>query len=220
MLHLTDRRPKGFCLRDRGQHSPSELPPVQGGCPRALEPASPTGAGVRDGQEGAGPPVGRDWLPAPRGLPGGKAGSAGLTGLSSPPQHTEPWLKSSKSYERKRVVQSIFLLLKHVVDRVKLTVSPPPPRLLSSRAAGGPEHRQWAGAGDRTSPGTSGSAWRVLWGELDAKAAHAGARLEARREAGSPPKLPSCSLAGRAAQRRGGARPRSWVKALRADGSC
>lgn len=127
MLHLTDRRPKGFCLRDRGQHSPSELPPVQGGCPRALEPASPTGAGVRDGQEGAGPPVGRDWLPAPRGLPGGKAGSAGLTGLSSPPQHTEPWLKSSKSYERKRVVQSIFLLLKHVVDRVKLTVSPPHP---------------------------------------------------------------------------------------------
>ena len=62
--------------------------------------------------------------------------------------------------------------------------------------------------------------WRVLWGELDAKAAHAGARLEARREAGSPPKLPSCSLAGRAAQRRGRGRPRSWVKALWADGSC
>uniref|UniRef100_A0A8C6DN60 Maestro heat-like repeat family member 5 n=1 Tax=Moschus moschiferus TaxID=68415 RepID=A0A8C6DN60_MOSMO len=36
-------------------------------------------------------------------------------------QHTEPWLKSSKSYERKRVVQSVFLLLKYVADYVKLT---------------------------------------------------------------------------------------------------
>ncbi|KAF4022189.1 hypothetical protein G4228_014229, partial [Cervus hanglu yarkandensis] len=36
-------------------------------------------------------------------------------------QHAEPWLKSSKSYERKRVVQSVFLLLKYVVDYVKLT---------------------------------------------------------------------------------------------------
>ncbi|ELR55056.1 HEAT repeat-containing protein 7A, partial [Bos mutus] len=36
-------------------------------------------------------------------------------------QHTEPWLKSSKSYERKRVVQSIFLLLKYVADYVKLS---------------------------------------------------------------------------------------------------
>uniref|UniRef100_A0A8D1UBT4 Maestro heat like repeat family member 1 n=1 Tax=Sus scrofa TaxID=9823 RepID=A0A8D1UBT4_PIG len=44
-------------------------------------------------------------------------------------QHTEPWLKSSKSYERKRVVQSIFLLLKHVVDRVKLTEEAMPSEL-------------------------------------------------------------------------------------------
>uniref|UniRef100_A0A671F851 Uncharacterized protein n=1 Tax=Rhinolophus ferrumequinum TaxID=59479 RepID=A0A671F851_RHIFE len=36
-------------------------------------------------------------------------------------QHTEPWLKSDKSYERKRVVQSIFLLLKYVMDCVVLT---------------------------------------------------------------------------------------------------
>uniref|UniRef100_A0A8C0MZK4 Maestro heat-like repeat family member 5 n=1 Tax=Canis lupus familiaris TaxID=9615 RepID=A0A8C0MZK4_CANLF len=36
-------------------------------------------------------------------------------------QHTEPWLKSDKSHECKRVVQTIFLLLKYVVDYVKLT---------------------------------------------------------------------------------------------------
>ncbi|XP_070078072.1 maestro heat-like repeat family member 5 isoform X16 [Equus caballus] len=36
-------------------------------------------------------------------------------------QHTEPWLKSDKIHERKRVVQSVFLLLKYVVDHVKLT---------------------------------------------------------------------------------------------------
>ena len=44
---------------------------------------------------------------------------------------TEPWLKSSKSYKRKRVVQSVFLLLKYVADYVKLTVSAlPGPYLL------------------------------------------------------------------------------------------
>uniref|UniRef100_A0A8C2RLX8 Maestro heat-like repeat family member 5 n=1 Tax=Capra hircus TaxID=9925 RepID=A0A8C2RLX8_CAPHI len=42
-------------------------------------------------------------------------------GCQATGQHAEPWLKSSKSYERKRVVQSIFLLLKYVVDYVKLT---------------------------------------------------------------------------------------------------
>ncbi|XP_016071901.1 PREDICTED: maestro heat-like repeat family member 5 [Miniopterus natalensis] len=36
-------------------------------------------------------------------------------------QHTEPWLKSDKSHERKRVVQSIFLFLKCVVDYMRLT---------------------------------------------------------------------------------------------------
>ncbi|CAM9540339.1 unnamed protein product [Rangifer tarandus platyrhynchus] len=36
-------------------------------------------------------------------------------------QHAEPWLKSSKSYKRKRVVQSVFLLLKYVADYGKLT---------------------------------------------------------------------------------------------------
>ncbi|XP_019513317.1 PREDICTED: uncharacterized protein LOC109390822 [Hipposideros armiger] len=36
-------------------------------------------------------------------------------------QHTEPWLKSDKSHERKRVVQSIFLLLKYLLDCMILT---------------------------------------------------------------------------------------------------
>lgn len=34
-------------------------------------------------------------------------------------------MESDKSYERRRVVQSIFLLLKYVVDYVKFTVSLP-----------------------------------------------------------------------------------------------
>lgn len=41
----------------------------------------------------------------------------------SPAQHMEPWLESDESYERRRVVQSVFLLLKYVVDHVKFTVS-------------------------------------------------------------------------------------------------
>ncbi|XP_036293295.1 maestro heat-like repeat family member 5 [Pipistrellus kuhlii] len=36
-------------------------------------------------------------------------------------QHTEPWLTSDRSQERERAVQTIFLLLKSVMDRVKLT---------------------------------------------------------------------------------------------------
>ncbi|XP_077927780.1 maestro heat-like repeat family member 5 [Halichoerus grypus] len=36
-------------------------------------------------------------------------------------QHMEPWLQSDKSHEHKRVVQTIFLLLKYVVDYVTLT---------------------------------------------------------------------------------------------------
>lgn len=48
--------------------------------------------------------------------------------LLSLSQHTEPWLKSDKIHERKRVVHSIFLLLKYVVDHVKLTVSCLTPR--------------------------------------------------------------------------------------------
>ncbi|XP_032323437.1 maestro heat-like repeat family member 5 [Camelus ferus] len=36
-------------------------------------------------------------------------------------QHAEPWLKSNKSHECRRVVQSIFLLLKYVLDYVRLT---------------------------------------------------------------------------------------------------
>ncbi|XP_036063470.1 maestro heat-like repeat family member 5 [Onychomys torridus] len=35
-------------------------------------------------------------------------------------QHTEHWLKSNKSHERGRAVQSIFLLLQYVVDSLKL----------------------------------------------------------------------------------------------------
>lgn len=35
----------------------------------------------------------------------------------------EPWLESDKSYERRRVVQSLFLLLQYVADYVKFTVS-------------------------------------------------------------------------------------------------
>ncbi|XP_035583076.1 maestro heat-like repeat family member 5 isoform X3 [Zalophus californianus] len=37
-------------------------------------------------------------------------------------QHMEPWLQSDKSHERKRVVQTIFPLLKYVVDYVTLTL--------------------------------------------------------------------------------------------------
>ncbi|XP_014395464.1 PREDICTED: uncharacterized protein LOC102250930 [Myotis brandtii] len=36
-------------------------------------------------------------------------------------QHTEPWLMSDRSHERRRVVHTIFLLLKCVVNYVKLT---------------------------------------------------------------------------------------------------
>ncbi|ELK11684.1 HEAT repeat-containing protein 7A [Pteropus alecto] len=36
-------------------------------------------------------------------------------------QHMEPWLESDESYERRRAVQSVFLLLKYVVDHVKFT---------------------------------------------------------------------------------------------------
>ncbi|KAM4823047.1 maestro heat-like repeat family member 5 [Urocitellus parryii] len=36
-------------------------------------------------------------------------------------QHTERWLKSDRSHERKRVVLSIFLLLQYVVDSLKFT---------------------------------------------------------------------------------------------------
>ncbi|XP_036088615.1 maestro heat-like repeat family member 5 [Rousettus aegyptiacus] len=36
-------------------------------------------------------------------------------------QHMEPWLESDKSYERRRVVQSLFLLLQYVADYVKFT---------------------------------------------------------------------------------------------------
>uniref|UniRef100_A0A8C5L7D9 Maestro heat-like repeat family member 5 n=1 Tax=Jaculus jaculus TaxID=51337 RepID=A0A8C5L7D9_JACJA len=35
-------------------------------------------------------------------------------------QHTEYWLKSDKSHERQRAVQSVFLLLQYVVDSLKL----------------------------------------------------------------------------------------------------
>lgn len=62
--------------------------------------------------------------------------------LLSPSQHTEPWLKSDKSYERKRVVQSIFLLLKYVLDCVVLTVSLlTAPHLREGGQAGRPEQR-------------------------------------------------------------------------------
>lgn len=55
---------------------------------------------------------------------GSQAGSQGLTApWVLPTQHTEPWLKSDKSHECKRAAQSIFLLLKYVVDYVKLAVS-------------------------------------------------------------------------------------------------
>ncbi|XP_060051895.1 maestro heat-like repeat family member 5 [Erinaceus europaeus] len=44
-------------------------------------------------------------------------------------QHTEPWLMSDSSHERKRVVQSIFLLLRHVVENLKLTKEAMPSEL-------------------------------------------------------------------------------------------
>lgn len=50
--------------------------------------------------------------------------------LLSPSQHTEPWLQSDESHERRRVVQSILLFLQHVVDSKELTVSLPTARRL------------------------------------------------------------------------------------------
>ncbi|XP_034524422.1 maestro heat-like repeat family member 5 [Ailuropoda melanoleuca] len=50
-------------------------------------------------------------------------------------QHTEPWLQSDKSHERKRVAQTISLLLKHAVDYGTLTVR------------GRTQHPRWRGAG-------------------------------------------------------------------------
>uniref|UniRef100_G1L3U8 Maestro heat-like repeat family member 5 n=1 Tax=Ailuropoda melanoleuca TaxID=9646 RepID=G1L3U8_AILME len=44
-------------------------------------------------------------------------------------QHTEPWLQSDKSHERKRVAQTISLLLKHAVDYGTLTEEATPPML-------------------------------------------------------------------------------------------
>uniref|UniRef100_G3TZF0 Uncharacterized protein n=1 Tax=Loxodonta africana TaxID=9785 RepID=G3TZF0_LOXAF len=44
-------------------------------------------------------------------------------------QHTETWLQSNKSHERKRVVQSIFLLLQHAVEKLNLTVPTTPSML-------------------------------------------------------------------------------------------
>lgn len=38
-------------------------------------------------------------------------------------QHIEFWLKSDRTYERSRAVQSIYLLLQYVVDSLKLAVS-------------------------------------------------------------------------------------------------
>lgn len=60
----------------------------------------------------------------PGGCRGWVHGADWALGLASPPsQHMEPWLQSDKSHEHKRVVQTIFLLLKYVVDYVTLTVS-------------------------------------------------------------------------------------------------
>nr|XP_040149491.1 maestro heat-like repeat family member 5 isoform X6 [Ictidomys tridecemlineatus] len=44
-------------------------------------------------------------------------------------QHTERWLKSDRSHERKRVVLSIFLLLQYVVDSLKFTEEATPSML-------------------------------------------------------------------------------------------
>lgn len=62
--------------------------------------------------------------------------------LPSPRQHMEPWLKSDKSHERKRVVQSTFLLLKYVLDCVTFTVSLlTAPHLREGGQTGRPEER-------------------------------------------------------------------------------
>ncbi|MBZ3881255.1 Maestro heat-like repeat family member 5 [Sciurus carolinensis] len=44
-------------------------------------------------------------------------------------QHMERWLRSDKSHERKRAVQSIFLLLQYVVDSLRLTEEATPSML-------------------------------------------------------------------------------------------
>lgn len=65
----------------------------------------------------------------------------------------EPWLESDKSYERRRVVQSLFLLLQYVADYVKFTVS-----LLTARSPrrGGGWRREGRGAPQRS------ALWRPL----------------------------------------------------------
>jgi hypothetical protein len=75
----------------------------------------------------------------------------------SPSQHMEPWLKSEKSHERKRAVQSIFLLLQHIVDKLKLAVSPLCP--LCPLALGS---SRWEGTRSTPDPGALLGAWWIF----------------------------------------------------------
>lgn len=106
-------------------------PGHRGGCPVVPDRASPGGAGLLAAQQGRAnrrsPYHHSHPRAASRAVSGRRGWVHGADGAwaSSPSQHTEPWLKSDKSHECKRVVQTIFLLLKYVVDYVKLTVSGP-----------------------------------------------------------------------------------------------
>lgn len=96
-------------------------PPPPSSRPRTASPRSPRPGRCPclEGSPAPGPasPAGGDGCRAagePRAGPDGSAAPA--------PQHTEPWLTSDRSQERERAVQTIFLLLKSVMDHVKLTV--------------------------------------------------------------------------------------------------
>lgn len=130
-------KPPGFSL-----FPPWQLRPSQGFLDHTVpDLASPEGAGLVAGHgsvnglvggTGYHPTVTEPQPPRPR--PGPRR-RLGPWALLSPSQHTEPWLQSDKSHERKRVAQTIFLLLKYVADYVTLTVS------------GLTQHPRWQGAG-------------------------------------------------------------------------
>lgn len=138
-------KPPGFSL-----FPPWQLRPSQGFLDHTVpDLASPEGAGLVAGHgsvnglvggTGYHPTVTEPQPPRPR--PGPRR-RLGPWALLSPSQHTEPWLQSDKSHERKRVAQTIFLLLKYVADYVTLTVS------------GLTQHPRWQGAGGGAREGRS-----------------------------------------------------------------
>ncbi|XP_004405643.1 PREDICTED: uncharacterized protein LOC101375189 [Odobenus rosmarus divergens] len=102
-----------LCCPPRLLQPPRQLRPTQGFLDHTVpDLASPGGAGLVAGHKSLNHLV-------------GGTGYGHLTVTQPqrprPSQHMEPWLQSDKSHERKRVVQTIFPLLKYVVDYVTLT---------------------------------------------------------------------------------------------------